>query len=65
MNSSASLLSKQSSHTLKDTVLLGVIWVVFAGDFENGREGVGEGVYAMADALGDLLRIWVRGNVPM
>jgi hypothetical protein len=57
MNSPASLLSKQSSHTLKDTVLLGVVWVVFAGDFENSREGVGEGIYAVADALCDLLRI--------
>jgi hypothetical protein len=28
--------------------------VVFAGDFEDGREGVGERVYAMADALCDL-----------
>lgn len=49
-------LAKQSSYTLQDTVLLGIIGVVFAGDFEDSGEGIGEGVYAMADALCDLLR---------
>jgi hypothetical protein len=39
--------------------------VVFAGDFENGRERVGKGVYAMADALCDLLRVSVRQNMPI
>lgn len=52
----ASSLAKQSSHTLQDTVLLGIIGVVFAGDFEDSGEGIGEGVYAMADALCDLLK---------
>jgi hypothetical protein len=50
-------LSEESSHTLEDTVLLGVIRVIFAGDFEDGREGVGEGIDAMADALSDLLNL--------
>jgi hypothetical protein len=52
----ASSLAEQSSHTLQDTILLGIIGVVLAGDFEDSREGIGEGVYAMADALCDLLR---------
>ncbi len=51
----ASSLAKQPSHTLQDTVLLGIIGVVFAGDFEDSGEGIGEGVYAMADSLCDLL----------
>lgn len=52
----ASSLAKQSSHPLEDTVLLGIIGVVFAGNFEDSGEGIREGVYAMADALCDLLR---------
>ena len=50
-------LSEESSHTLEDAVFLRVIRVVFAGDFEEGREGVCEGIDAMADALGDLLNL--------
>lgn len=49
-----SLLSKQAADTLENTVLLRVVWVVFAGDFEDSWEGIGECVDAMADALCDL-----------
>lgn len=51
---SSSLFSKQPAHTLEDTVLLWVVRVVFARDFENGREGVGERVYTVTNALCDL-----------
>lgn len=48
------LLAKQTAHTLENTILLRVVWVVFAGNFENGGEGVGEGVYNVADAFRNL-----------
>lgn len=51
---STRLLSKQSAHTFEDTVLFWVVRVVFAGDFEDGREGVSEGVYTVTNALRDL-----------
>lgn len=51
---STSLLSKHAADTLEDTVLLGVVRVVFAGDFEDGGEGIGEGVYTVTNALCDL-----------
>lgn len=53
---STGLLSKQPAHALEDTVLLGVVGVILAGNFENGGEGVGEGVYTVTDAFCDLLR---------
>jgi hypothetical protein len=49
-----SLLSKQAADTLENTVLLRVVRVVFAGDFEDSWERIGECVDDMADALCDL-----------
>lgn len=53
-SSSETLLAEESAHTLENAVLLRVVGMIFAGDFENGGEGVGEGVYAVANALGNL-----------
>lgn len=54
MSLSANLLAEQSSHTLENTVLLGVVRVVFARNLEDSGEGVGECVYCVADALCNL-----------
>lgn len=54
MSLSAKLLAEQSSHTFENTVLLGVVRVVFARNLEDSREGVGECVYGVADALCNL-----------
>jgi hypothetical protein len=57
LNIFANLLAKETTHTLENTVLLGIVRVVFAGDFEDGREWVGECIYVVADALCNLWRI--------
>lgn len=49
-----SLLSKQSAHPPQDTVLLRIIWVIFAGYFKDGWEGGGVGIDSMAYTVGDL-----------
>lgn len=51
------LLSKQTTHTSQHTVLLRVVWVVFAGNLENGRKRRSVGVDAMTYAVGNLL-VW-------
>lgn len=49
-----SLLAKQPPNTLQNAIFLGVVRVIFAGDFEDGGEGVGECVHAVTNALSDL-----------
>lgn len=48
------LFSKQAANTLENAVLLWIVGVVFAGDFEYSRERIGECVDAVADAFCDL-----------
>lgn len=48
------LFSKQPAHPPQDTVLLGIIGVVFARYFEDGWEGGGVGIDAVAYTVGDL-----------
>lgn len=60
-----SLFSKQPAHPSQNTVLLGIIGVVFARYFKNGGEGGGVGVDAVAYAVGDLeLEDKVRHTIP-
>ena len=51
---SSHLLSEQAAHALENAVLLGVVRVVLAGDFEDGGERIGEGINPVTNALGDL-----------
>jgi len=48
------LLAKQPSHTFENTVLFGIVRVVFARNLEDGGEGIGKCVYSVADALCNL-----------
>ena len=50
----AGLLAKQPPHALEHTVFLRVVRVVFAGDLEDGGEGIGECVDAVPDSFCDL-----------
>lgn len=54
LNFSTNLLAKETTYTLENTVLLGIVRVVFAGDLEDGGEWVGECIYGVADALCNL-----------
>jgi hypothetical protein len=49
-----SLFSKQAADTLENAVLLGIIGVILAGDFEDSGERIGECINTVTDALCDL-----------
>ena len=51
------LLSKESADPPQHTVLLWVVGVVFAGDFEDCGEGSGIGFDTIAYSVGNLLYV--------
>lgn len=50
----SSLLAKQATNPPQYTVLLGVVWVVFARNFEDRRKGSSVGVNPVAYFVCDL-----------
>lgn len=48
------LFAKQPAHSAQNTVLLGVVRVVLARNFENGRESSSVGIDSMSYAIGNL-----------
>lgn len=54
MPNSSSLLSKQPPDSPQHTILLGIIGVLFAWDFEDCREGGGVGVDAVPNFFRNL-----------
>lgn len=54
-NTIAPLLSKQTSDSPQNTVLLGVIGVIFTRDLKNGREGRSVGVDTVSYSIGNML----------
>lgn len=59
------LLSKQPPYPAQHAVLLRVIWVVFARDFEDGREGGGVCIDAVSYPVRDLFTIHCQPAVPI
>lgn len=48
------LLSKQTTHSSQHTVLLWVVWMIFAWNFEDRRKGSGVGIDSVSYSVGNL-----------
>lgn len=57
------LLSKQPAHPLQNTILFGIIWVIFRRNFEQGWKGRSVRFDAVSYLLGDMLIDEENSNV--
>jgi len=48
-------LSENTTHPSQNAILLRIIWMVFARDFEDGRKGSGVGVDSVSYPVSDML----------